>query len=178
MDPGPKRAPVGVIWHARCLYFDVLGSLGRSWDDPGTLGSTKKDALKSMLRFYRYLADFGFTAPVLKALWVPSDQAKTFHIYFQVVFSSDFWVWIWVSGIGKPSIWQGRYCKNQLLQKLDFSWFQGQFVMSLGGRGSNFHGLCCPGEWLEIWWLFRVILRSSQILRPSLVGGKWPVPGP
>ena len=35
--------------------------------------------------------------------------------------SGDFWVRIWMSGIGKTSIWQGRYCKNHLSRKLDFS---------------------------------------------------------
>ena len=33
--------PMGVIWHAWCLYFGVLGDpgtiLGRYWDDPGTI---------------------------------------------------------------------------------------------------------------------------------------------
>ena len=33
--------PMGVIWHAWCLHFGVLGDpgtiLGRSWDDPGTI---------------------------------------------------------------------------------------------------------------------------------------------
>ena len=101
-----------------------------------------------------------------------------FHIYFQVAFSDDFWVWIWVSGIGKPSIWQGRYCKNQLLQKLDFSWFPGQFSMILGGLGTNFHSFCCPGDWLENWWFFMVILGSPQILRPSWWRVNLSSPGP
>jgi hypothetical protein len=34
------------------------GTLGRSWDDPGTLGSTKKDTVRSRLGFYRFLVDF------------------------------------------------------------------------------------------------------------------------
>ena len=33
--------PMGVIWHAWCLYFGVLGDpgtiLGRSWGDPGAI---------------------------------------------------------------------------------------------------------------------------------------------
>ena len=40
--------------------------------------------------------------------------------YFRVAFSDDFWVCYWVVGVAKTSIWQGRYCKNQLSQKLDF----------------------------------------------------------
>ena len=55
--------PMGVIWHAWCLYFGVLGDpgtiLGRSWDDPGTLGSTRKDTVRFGLGFYRFLIDLG-----------------------------------------------------------------------------------------------------------------------
>ena len=50
---------MGVIWHALCLYFTVLGYpgtiLGRSWNDLGTLGSTRKDTVRSRLGFYRFL---------------------------------------------------------------------------------------------------------------------------
>jgi len=45
---------MGVIWHAWCLYFNILG---RSWDDPVTLGSAKKDVVRSRLGFYRFLVD-------------------------------------------------------------------------------------------------------------------------
>ena len=55
--------PMGVIWHAWCLYFGVLevpGTiLGRSWDDPGTLGGTRKGPVRSRLGFYRFFVDFG-----------------------------------------------------------------------------------------------------------------------
>jgi hypothetical protein len=30
-----------------------------SWDDPGTLGSTRKDIVRSRLGFYRFLVDLG-----------------------------------------------------------------------------------------------------------------------
>ena len=36
-----------------------LGTLGRSWDDLGTLGSTRKDIVRSRLVFYRFLFDLG-----------------------------------------------------------------------------------------------------------------------
>ena len=39
--------------------------------------------------------------------------------------------------------------------------------MIVGGLRTNFHAFYCPGDWLEIRWLFRVILGSPQILRPS-----------
>ena len=50
--------------------------------------------------------------------------------------------------------------------------------MIFGDFGTNFHDFCCPGDWLEIWWLFRVMLGSPQILRPSwlVVNGLSPVP--
>ena len=55
--------PMGVIWHAWCLYFGVLevpGTiLGRSWDDPGTLEGTRKGPVRSRLGFYRFFVDFG-----------------------------------------------------------------------------------------------------------------------
>ena len=55
--------PMGVIWHAWCLHFGVLGDsgtlLGRSWDDPGTLEDTRKDPVRSRLGFYRFFVDLG-----------------------------------------------------------------------------------------------------------------------
>ena len=44
--------------------------------------------------------------------------------------------------------------------------------MILGGLGTNFHDFWGTGDWLEICLLFMVILGSSQILRPSRVGGE------
>ena len=35
------------------------GTLGWSWDDPGTLGSTRQYTVRSMLGFYCVLFDFG-----------------------------------------------------------------------------------------------------------------------
>ena len=35
------------------------GTLGRSWDDPGTLGTTRQDTVRSRLGFYRFLVDLG-----------------------------------------------------------------------------------------------------------------------
>ena len=35
------------------------GTLGRSWDDPGTLEGTRKDLVRSRLGFYRFLVDLG-----------------------------------------------------------------------------------------------------------------------
>ena len=35
------------------------GTLGRSWDDPGTSGRTWKDTVRSRHGFYRFLVDLG-----------------------------------------------------------------------------------------------------------------------
>ena len=50
-----------------CVSFGMLGvstlaswrTLGRSWDDPGTLEVTKKDPVRSRLGFYRFFVDSG-----------------------------------------------------------------------------------------------------------------------
>ena len=49
------------------MLFGMLGastlaswrSLGRSWDDPGTLEGTRKDPVRSRLGFYRFFVDLG-----------------------------------------------------------------------------------------------------------------------
>ena len=51
--------PMGVIWHAWCLYFGVLGDPGSSWDDPASLEGTRKDPVGSRLGFCRFFNDFG-----------------------------------------------------------------------------------------------------------------------
>ena len=144
--------------------------LGRSWDDPGTLKGTRKDTVSSRLGFYRFFIDLG--DPFWKLFGYFRTKQKSY--LFQVAFSDCFWVWIRASGIGKTSIWHGRYCKNQLSQKLDFLWFQGRFFMILGSLGTTFHGFRCLGDCLENWWIFMVILGSSQILSREWVGGDWP----
>ena len=98
LDFFANLVPMRVIWHAWCLYLCVLGSLGRSWDDPGTLGSTRKDTVRSMLGFYRFLADLGKPfKEVFAYMW--TEQIEFFiyiyiyiYIYSQAVFSDDLWV--------------------------------------------------------------------------------------
>ena len=148
-------------------------TLGRSWDDPGTLGSTRKDIVRSRLGFCRF---FVVSGDSFREIFGTFGLKNCFLIYlfpgclFWWFLGLNLGVWDW-----KTSIWQGKYCKNQLLHKLDFSWSQGRFLMML--PWGHFHDFCCPGDWLEIWWLSRVVLGSSQILRPSLVEGKLSFPG-
>ena len=67
------------------------GTLGRSWDDPGTLGSTKKDTVRSRLGFYRFFVDLGDPfREIFGYIW--TEKHDFCHIYFQVAFSDDFWV--------------------------------------------------------------------------------------
>ena len=103
-----------------CVSFGMLvasalasqGTLGRSWDDPGTLVVQERTLWSPGLDFIDFWLVYGnHFERLLGTFW---SKSWTYHICFQVAFSDDFWVWIWVSGIEKPSIWQGRYCKNRL----------------------------------------------------------------
>ena len=67
-------------------------TLGRSWDDPGTLEGTRKDPVRSRLGFCRFFDDFGdpFYSESFLSIFGPKNTF--FHIYFQVAFSVGFWV--------------------------------------------------------------------------------------
>ena len=67
------------------------GTLGRSWDDSGTLGSTRKDTVRSRLGLYRFLIDLGDPfREIVGYIW--TEKHGLFHVYFQVAFSDDFGV--------------------------------------------------------------------------------------
>ena len=61
-----------------------------------------------------------------------SKKKFCFHIYFQVAFSVAFESKFGCLGLEKQAFGMGKYCKNQLSQKLDFLRFQGRFLMILG----------------------------------------------
>ena len=72
--------------------FASWRSLGRSWDDPGTLGSTKKDTVGSRLGFYRFLVDLG--DPFMKICWYIWTGKHDFSIsisrlFFLMIFGSE-----------------------------------------------------------------------------------------
>ena len=94
-------------WHFWCLNLCLvawLWRLGAPWDDLGILRTILKDALRSRLGFLSIFG--GFRGPILKVFWVPWTKKGVFvHACFPIVFSVDFWAWIWMSGIAKPSIW-------------------------------------------------------------------------
>ena len=137
---------------------------GGPWDDLGTPGSTKKDTLRSRLVFL--LIFDGFRESILKAFWEPWTKKGVFvFACLQFVSFDDFLH-------RKPDVlvWKTKHdrcCRNQLSQQSDFSWFQNQFFMILAGLEANFYDFVCPWDCPEIWWLFKVILGPSQILRPS-----------
>ena len=66
------------------------GTLGPSWDDPGTSGTSRKDTVTSGLGLYRFLIDLGDPfREIVEYIWT---EKHGFHVYFQVAFSDDFGV--------------------------------------------------------------------------------------
>ena len=115
------------------------GTLGRSWD----IGKYTKSHLEIqawILWIFKW-----FRGPIVKVSWVPLDKKQLcVHNYFQVALPDDFWVWVWVSGFGKPSIWQGMCSKKRLSHVLDFWCFQGRCLwcsVALGPIFMNFVAL-------------------------------------
>ena len=98
--------PMGVIWHAWCLYFGVLevpGTiLGRSWDDPGTVGGTRKDPVRSRLGFYRFFVRF--RGSILTEFWVFLEKKKDLFIDISsLLFLMIFWSKFECLGIQKQA---------------------------------------------------------------------------
>ena len=97
-------------------------TLGWSWD----IGGHNQGHFEIQAWFL--LIFDAFRDAILRGFWVPWTKTYVFsYASFQASCSNGSWVWIWMSRIGKLTILQGRYCKNQLSQKLRFSWFQGPF---------------------------------------------------
>ena len=116
------------------LWFGILGAstlaswgtLGRSWD---TWGAQEKTLWGPGLDFHRFpIKDFFLTV-----FWMPWIRKGVFcHACFQVSFSGDFGVWIWMSGSRNPSIWYWMYCKNQVSQKDGFLMMSGSIFHDFG----------------------------------------------
>ena len=89
----------------------------------GRLGAGERTLCFSSFVLSRFGRNSG---PVLKFCGGPWTKKGVFvRACFQVSFSADFRVWSWMSRIGKAF---GMRClKNQLSQKLAFSWFQDPF---------------------------------------------------
>ena len=68
------------------------GTLGRSWDDPGTLGSTRKDTLRPRLGFYRFLVDLGDPfREIFGYIWTEKHDLfeSIFRLLFLMIFGSE-----------------------------------------------------------------------------------------
>ena len=108
-----------------CLWvsFGMLGastlaswrSLGRSWDDPGTLGGTKKGLVRSRLRFYRFLVDFG--DPFWELFWYFWTEKKQFFSY---LFPGCFFCWFLGLNLGVWD-WKNKHLAWKVLQKSIFA---------------------------------------------------------
>ena len=68
------------------------GTLGRSWDDPGTLGSTRQDTVRSRLGFYRFLVDLGDPfREIFGYIWTEKHDLfiSISRLLFLVIFGSE-----------------------------------------------------------------------------------------
>ena len=108
--------PMGVIWHAWCLYFTVLGTLGRSWDDPGTLGSTRKDTVRSRLGFYRFFVDLGDPfREIFGYIWIEKHDffISISRLLFLMIFGSESGcLGLENQAFGKGGIAKISFCRN------------------------------------------------------------------
>ena len=141
------------------------GTLGRSWDDPGTLGSTREDTVRSRLGFYLFFADLGYPfRKIFEYIW-------TENMIFSYLFPGCFFWWFLGLNLGVWD-WKTKHLAREVLQKSTFA--EIQFLMI---PRSFFHDFGWPWDqfsWFLLPWrlawklmIFSVILGSSQILRPS-----------
>ena len=103
------------------------GTLGRSWDDPGTLGSTRKDNVRSRLGFYRFLVDLGDQfREIFVSIWIEKHDFFIFisRLLFLMILGSE-------SGclgsenqaFGKEGIAKINFCRNWIshVSRVNFS---------------------------------------------------------
>ena len=123
--------PMGVIWHAWCLYFTVLGDpgtiLGRSWDDRGSLGSTRKDTVRSRLGFYRFFVDLGDPfREIFGYIWTGKHDffISISRLLFLMIFGSESGcLGLENQAFGKGGIAKINFCRNWISydSRIDFS---------------------------------------------------------
>ena len=125
--------PEHVIWHAWCLQLGVLRDLGTIL---GHWGAQERALWSPGLDFEWFLVHLG--TPLLRA---------NKNMYFVMLVSRLLFLIIVGFKFGCLGL------DNQAfgMDSIDFSWFQGPFFMILNVFGTNFHDLCCPGDWLDIW---------------------------
>ena len=87
------------------------GTLGRSWDDPGTLGSTRKDTVRSRLGFYRFLIDLGdLFKQVFGFIW--TERAEVFNSISRLFFLMNFGSESGCLGLEQHAFGKGRIANN------------------------------------------------------------------
>ena len=148
--------PLGVIWHAWCLYLGVLGTLGRSWDDPGLwdVGGHKEGPCE--LQAWILLIFCWFSGPILRVVWVLFDKKRSFCSH---LFPGCFFWWFVGLNLG---VWD---CKNKhlardVLQKSTFA--EIGFLMI---PGSIFHDFGWPLDqfsWFLLPWKLARHLMTFQ----------------
>ena len=92
------------------------GTLGRSWDDPGTLGSTKKDTVRSRLGLYRFLSDLGDPFKEVSGyIWTGKHDLfiSISRLLFLMIFGSESGcLGLENQAFGKGGIAKIKFCRN------------------------------------------------------------------
>ena len=101
--------------HLAC-FVPLLYRPGGPWDDPGTLGSTRKDTVRSRLGFYRFLFDLGDPfAEIFGYIW--SEKHDLFisisRLFFLMIFGSESGcLGLENQAFGKGGIAKTSFCRN------------------------------------------------------------------
>ena len=160
---------MGVIWHAWCLYFGVLGDpgtiLGRSW----ALEGTRKDLVRSRLGFCRFFDDFG--SPFWKLFghfWTKKKVCfiSISRLFFLLVFGFKF------RCLGLKNMhlaWE--VLQKSTSVKIGFLMIPGSILHDFGSPWDQFSWLLLPWRLARKLMDFHRILGSSQILSPEWFEG-------
>ena len=101
------------------------GTLGRSWDDPGTLGSTRKDTVRSRLGFYRFLVDLGDPfREIFGYIWIEKHFSYFVRLLFLTIFGSEpGCLGLENQAIRKGGIAKINFCRNWIshVSRVNFS---------------------------------------------------------
>ena len=92
------------------------GTLGRSWDDPGTLGITRQDTVRSRLGFYRFLVDLGYPfREIFGYIWTEKHAFFTFIsrlLFLMILGSESGCLEMENQAFGKEDIAKINFCRN------------------------------------------------------------------
>ena len=100
--------------HLACLV-PPLWRLGGPWDDPGTLGGTRKDTLRSRLRFYWFSKNLG--APVWKFFGYLGPN----NVHFVMLVPRFLFLMIFGSVFGSLGL-ETKHLASEALQETTFTW--------------------------------------------------------